>query len=179
MSFITAGKFKGARLKRPMDRGVRATQQKVREAVFNIIGDRVDDGHFVDVCCGSGAMGLEALSRGAGHVTFIDIDIQLAKTNYKGLSGAPPVTILKGDAADCVRRITTPINGLFMDPPWEKHELYEAALKAIFESDILAPGAVLVIEHFKKNIMTDYLPSNMTHKLYKYGDTHLTVGIKG
>ncbi|NBV83161.1 16S rRNA (guanine(966)-N(2))-methyltransferase RsmD, partial [bacterium] len=75
---IAAGVLKGFPIVYPRNRAFRPTQEKVRAAVFNIIQDRLSGAEFLDLCCGTGAMGLEALSRGAQSITLVDMDVRYA-----------------------------------------------------------------------------------------------------
>src|ERR671910_1693104 len=69
---VIAGKFRGRNLKSPPSLRVRPTSDRLRETLFNVIAPRIEGARFLDLCAGSGAVGIEALSRGAGHATFVD-----------------------------------------------------------------------------------------------------------
>src|SRR5215467_15949197 len=88
---VIAGKFKGRNLKSPPSMDVRPTSDRLRETLFNVIASRVPDSRFLDFCAGSGAVGIEALSRGAAHATFVDRSrrsCQLIEANLN-LCGVP------------------------------------------------------------------------------------------
>jgi len=168
---IIAGKFKGRRLKHPKQRELRPTQQRVKEALFSIIQAALPGAKFLDLCCGSGGIGIEALSRGAGRVVFVDLDIRLVKENLRGVEGNADVH--RRDVVKYLQKTSDQFDIVFLDPPWNDTSLYEAALKAIFEFDILAQAAWLICEHRSNQDVSKWLPGHPV--FYRYGDTKLTV----
>ena len=143
---ITTGIYKGRALAVPPGDRIRPTSDRMRQAIFNILlqyglpaGARVIDGF-----CGSGALGLEALSRGAAHVTFIDTDTACCAANVATLKAQDRARIIRRDvrepgAADGAADL------LFLDPPYGCG-LLAPALTALAENGWLAPGAVCVSE---------------------------------
>ena len=104
---VIAGRFKGRRLKAPSWDGLRPTSDKLRETLFNILAPRVEGARVLDGFAGTGAVGIEALSRGAGHVTFIERDRRasaLIKANLTLCGGKQGYTIECGDFAPALRR---------------------------------------------------------------------------
>lgn len=155
MTRIIGGKHRGRALKVPVA-GVRPTAERAREALFNILEHGIDwpgfEGEFVfDVFAGSGACGLEALSRGATHATFVDIDgavLQTIRRNATAMGEARTVTMLKLDATRlAVPPATTAAPGVlaFLDPPYESG-LATSALHLLAARHWLAPGGVAVVE---------------------------------
>jgi 16S rRNA (guanine966-N2)-methyltransferase len=169
---IIAGQYKGKNLKYPKNHSFRPTQSKVKEALFNIIQDRVGDSVFLDLFCGTGAIGLEALSRGARKVVFSDENTQLLKQNLQGI---PPecYQVVAGDIKKFFKFNQEKFNIIFLDPPWKEASLYEYTLKAIFEFDILETG-LIICEHYKKIEVKNSFPAGKV-RTYKYGSTYLTV----
>ncbi len=151
---ITSGQFKGRILKAPAGAHVRPTADKVRQAIFNIL---LQYGHpngsvVLDAFCGSGALGIEALSRGAAHCTMMDIDrasIQQARANIDMLGlDDQTVRLLRADAthAPDIRTGGTPAPDLiFLDPPYRKG-LIAPALFSLKKGGWIADDAIIVAE---------------------------------
>jgi len=171
---IVAGKYKGKRLHYGGD--VRATSEKVRAAIFDIIGDRILDASFLDLCAGTGAMGIEALSRGAKRAVFVDVDVRLLKENFAALKlQSPEAEIWRGSADRCIRRLSqTPFDFIFLDPPWTHSTLYKDVLKGISQSDILSAHGFGIVEAYKKFDLS--LPKELAlQSTYRYGDTQVII----
>src|SRR5437870_8031751 len=105
---IIAGKYRGRRLKSPPSFQTRPTSDRLRETLFNIIVPRIEGARFLDLCAGSGAVGIEALSRGAAHVTFVDQSRKmcaLIEANLRGLNvDEDEIDVVAGEAAEFLRR---------------------------------------------------------------------------
>ena len=154
---VAGGKYGGRALVTPDDLRVRPTSDKVRQALFNILAHR-DFGDFtlegaraIDLFAGTGALGLEALSRGARFCLFVDDDTDsraLVRQNVESLGLTGISKIWRRDAADLGPMNTGsggPFDLAFLDPPYRKG-LADAALKSLRDGAWLAPGAVLVVE---------------------------------
>ena len=142
---LTGGLDRGRRLFVPRGSRTRPTAAKVREAIFNILGP--PPGPVLDLYAGSGALGLEALSRGAAHATFLDNDanaIRLIGENVRKLGEAASAKVIRADA-------TRPPPGreacdlLFLDPPYRSGEA-TPALAALASAGWVAPGAIITVE---------------------------------
>ncbi|HYM00263.1 MAG TPA: 16S rRNA (guanine(966)-N(2))-methyltransferase RsmD [Blastocatellia bacterium] len=164
---IIAGKYKGRQLKSVPGLDVRPTSDRLRETLFDILGQRLDGKSFLDVCAGSGAVGIEALSRGAKSVTFIE---QLRKAsavireNLQVVSAEREAKVLVGDAAPLLERLDQEsgrFDVIFCDPPYAS-PIYRDVMNRISSSSLLAEGGVLVVEHRAKT------PPNA-----EYGDLRL------
>ena len=121
---VIAGEFKGRRLKTPSWEGVRPTSDKLRETLFNIVAARIDGARFADVYSGTGAVGIEALSRGASHVTFVEKDRRAAAliaANLAVCGVQQGYTIECGDAAAVLRRLpeADTFDLVLLDPPYD------------------------------------------------------------
>lgn len=150
---ITAGLYRNRILKVPEGLGVRPTTDKVRQAIFNILqADNLPrDAVVIDGFCGSGSLGLEALSRGAAHVTFIEADkahLSFTQDNAKGIKVQDQCTFILQD----VRKITAlpskqvAADLVFLDPPY-RQDLLPDSLNRLAQYGWLAPEATLVCEH--------------------------------
>lgn len=150
---IIAGKYKGRRLFTPESDDIRPTSDRARESIFNLImhgqyaGNDVIGAHVVDLCCGTGALGLEALSRGAAKATFVDQDkrsLELAKQNVTHCGANAQSHFLQADAAR-LPATTVPANLILMDAPYAA-PLLAPAYGALKNGGWFAPGALIVAE---------------------------------
>lgn len=150
---VIAGSLKGRRLETPTWEGLRPTSDRLRETLFNVLAPRLDGARVLDAYAGTGAVGIEALSRGAAHVTFVEQDRraqQLIETNLQrsGVAGSPALgdryAIIRAGFKVAARQLDTPFDILFLDPPYGAAELAEALTIA---APLAAAGALVVIEH--------------------------------
>ena len=149
---IVAGAFRGRRLAAPRGRDVRPTSDRVREAVFSILGP-LDGMLVLDLFAGTGAMGLEAISRGAAGATFVEIDRQALEVVRRNIDatvseGTHDIDVIKGDGPRVVRSLALVerrFDLVFFDPPYDTTgELVEAAGDSL--PTVCAPGARVVLE---------------------------------
>ena len=172
---IVGGTLGGRVLKAPAGHATRPTSEKVREAIFNILGD-VQGAHVLDVFAGSGAIGIEALSRGAEHATFVDHDrnaVQILRKNLAELALDSRATVIAQDATAAVKRAPpTPWRFVFVDPPYASDLATRAVLALPATS--LTPDARVVIEHDRRHVPPDTLGSLIRTDERRYGDTLLS-----
>jgi 16S rRNA (guanine966-N2)-methyltransferase len=148
---IIAGSRKGARIFAPKGSDTRPTADRVREAAFNLIGPgRVEDANVLDLFAGSGAMGLEALSRGAAHATFVESDREACRAINRNLDrlALEGATVLCQDALGALRvdvRSRTRYDLVLVDPPYRRFSSLQNALIQHLP-EILAPGGLLLVE---------------------------------
>jgi 16S rRNA (guanine966-N2)-methyltransferase len=148
---IISGSRKGSRIFAPKGRETRPTGDRVREAAFNLIGPGfVEGGKVLDLFAGSGAMGLEALSRGAAHATFVESDRDACRTINRNLDklGLEGATVLCQDALTALRndaRAGTRYDLVLVDPPYKRFSSLQNALIQHLP-EILAPDGLLVVE---------------------------------
>lgn len=144
---IIAGEFRGRQLKPPSDRRVRPTADRVREAWFSILGADLHGARVVDLFAGSGALGLEALSRGAEHVTLVELgkpSLAVLRENVSQLDVEDRVTIVRGDASRfAASRAIQAFDIAFADPPYRTGQAERLA--QVFRLHPFA--AILGIEH--------------------------------
>ncbi|MSR07647.1 MAG: 16S rRNA (guanine(966)-N(2))-methyltransferase RsmD [Gemmatimonadetes bacterium] len=164
---IIAGEFRGRTLKPPSDKRTRPTADRVREAWFSILAGEIPGATVLDLFAGSGALGLEALSRGASHVEFVEISrasLTALRANVAALDAEARVTIHKADALRFVERLPVGAFGVALaDPPYDTAQALE-----IVEAFRLRPFATLLgVEHRSST----QLPGDETRR---YGDTALT-----
>ncbi len=152
---IDSGKFKGRRLQENKYDHIRPTTDKVRQALFTKLQFFLPQTTVLDLFCGTGAMGIEALSRGASEVDFVDKNfrsVQMTKSNLKALGIDSKV--FKCDALNFLERIGRQYDLIILDPPY-KSGLYEKVLEKIFERNLLADNGIIVCEHSKEDLF-DY-----------------------
>ena len=150
---IVGGRHKGRPLAAPAGRNTRPTSDRAREAMFNVLehgvpGHGLADAHVIDVFAGTGALGLEALSRGARHATFVETNRGALKTlaaNIETLGEQARATVLSIKATNLPPSQSGPASYVFLDAPYEKG-LSAPALETLKDTGWLAPGAVILVE---------------------------------
>lgn len=170
---IVGGSLGGRVLRAPGGAATRPTSEKVREAVFNIIGSVAGD-RVLDLFAGSGALGIEALSRGAAHATFVDAArpaLIAIRGNLRELGLDDRASVVAGDAVVSAARHApdAPWRLVFVDPPYRSDLATRAVLALPCER--LAAGAMVVIEHDRRNAPPDALGSLLRTDQRRYGDT--------
>lgn len=145
---IIAGTFRGRKLKAPAWEGLRPTSDRLRETLFDILGASIQGARVLDGFAGTGANGIEALSRGAAHVTFIENDpraVKLIEENLRPLGVDDSCrAIIRAGFADAARRLAgTAFDLVLLDPPYAAPAVHTLEAAA----PLVAPGARLVIEH--------------------------------
>ena len=155
---VISGKYKGKKLNSPIGNDVRPTGDKVKESVFDVIQFDVAGCRFLDLFCGSGAMGIEALSRGAEYVTFADISrdsIALTQSNLKGIDGN--YKVLNREFADALNTADGKWDFIFVDPPYKRNYI-ENICNTVLKKNMLAEGGYIIYEHSDSNYV---LPDGM------------------
>jgi len=174
---VIAGSARGTKLKAPKGLSVRPTADRVKEALFNIINARVIDCVFIDLFAGSGAVGIEALSRGAKNAVFVDhnrVNIALIKDNLEKTRLAERARLLCSDAGKAIDSLAAEnfkADLFFIDPPYDLANV-ELLVSRIFAKDLVSPTGLVVVEHSAKNLI--WAESFPGYRQKKYGDTSLT-----
>ena len=171
---IIAGLYKGRNLKSPPSMKVRPTSDRLRETLFNVIAPRIEDTRFLDLCAGSGAVGIEALSRGARYATFVDRSrrsCQLIEANVE-LCRIPEEQqeIYCSEANEFLRQTEDSWDLIYFDPPYK--EDYLKTLELIGSKNLLRD--LLVVEHHHKNPLPDTVGSLRRTRVLKQGDSALS-----
>ena len=183
---VVAGKFKGRRLKTIKGSEVRPTADRVKESLFRIFGEQVVEADFLDLCAGTGNIGLEALSQGAKSITFVDSNypcIRIIESNLEmcGFDRKhPQVRLIHLDARKALAWLgkrEAKFDLIYFDPPYAS-KIHESCLRQIAEGGLLSPTGVLVIEHrkVKEADWTEYLILDelVLSRQERYGDTMLS-----
>lgn len=177
---IISGEYRGRILKSPADLKTRPTSDRLRETLFNILNPKISDAtRFLDLCAGTGAVGIEAVSRGAGFVTFVDKSNRacaLIEENLDLLKIPEEQTeIFRSPAEKFVAREHQKVWDIaFYDPPYRENYrqfLFEFAANA---SSLLSEDGVLIVEHHAKTILPDALGDIRRRRVTKQGETHLS-----
>jgi 16S rRNA (guanine966-N2)-methyltransferase len=175
---IVAGLYGGRRLNVPKDNAIRPTSDKVRGAIFNALVSQgcVEDARVLDCFAGSGALGLEALSRGAQHCTFIDISkhsLALARENAEllGAQGHADFMIKDATKLEPLRTGGEKYDLVFLDPPYRK-SMVEPVLSRLADGGWLAPHARIVVE-CEAELTAQWAGSFSVHGTKTYGDTQV------
>jgi 16S rRNA (guanine966-N2)-methyltransferase len=171
---VTGGTGRGRRLKVPTGSSVRPTSDKVKQALFNILGDRVDGSAFLDLFAGAGGIGIEALSRGAERVVFVDASRDSQNSikqnlDQTGFGGRAEVVLSK--AASFLEKPSGPYDIVFLDPPYADE--MAPLLEQVGQAGILKPDSVIIAEHFKKQPSPERAGNLLLYRQAKYGDTVL------
>lgn len=159
---------------------LRPTSSKVRESVFNIIGSLIVDAKFIDLYAGTGAVGIEALSRGASTVFFVEADRKRTEQIEKMLKDcgySSKADIIKGEASAFITKAVKEglkFDIIFLDPPYHSGEL-ERILPQLSGGEMLNDEGIVIAEHLSKKKLPDEIGNFVQKKAYKYGDTMLTL----
>ena len=172
---VIAGRFGGRRLQAPPGAATRPTSDRVREALFSILGRRVEDAAVLDLFAGSGALGLEALSRGAARVTFVDsapAALRALRANLAALGA--DAEVVRADALKWLRAASgreRQYSLVFLDPPYRRAEALGALLSDALPA-VLAPDALVVSESDRRTPLELTIPIIDERR---YGDTLIRI----
>ena len=175
---VIAGSHRGRRLSGPEGTSLRPTSDKVRQAIFSILGTQVSGGRFLDLYAGTGAVGIEALSRGAAAATFVESDPKAVKLLQKNLQICqlldqaqvhlgPTAAFL--DQKDCW---DSPYDILFADPPYAALDELEVMIHS-WRPGLLSDHATVIIEHDSRTELPASIDRASLVRRYVYGDTAL------
>ena len=169
---IAGGRDKGKRIK-VSRKGIRPTKGIVREAIFNIIRTRIHDAEVLDIFAGSGALGMEAVSRGARSCVFVERKPKILMQNIKDFSLANKTKVIKSDFRTGCRGIRgRRFDVIFLDPPYNKNYV-EKTIKLISQYNLLKENGIIVAEHCPEEEFE--IPENLLRIKEKlYGDTAVT-----
>lgn len=176
---VVAGEYGGRRLKAVPGMKTRPTTDKVKEAMFNIIGPYLDGGQVLDLFAGSGGLSIEAVSRGADHATLVDRQYQAIKTIHENLSVTKEedkFTVLKGDAHKMLNKLAKQEQGfdyVFLDPPYKKQQILEL-MEQLKKLGLLNTDALIICETDQVADLPEELADFELIKKADYGITELT-----
>jgi 16S rRNA (guanine966-N2)-methyltransferase len=180
---VIAGTYRSRQLTAPRGMKTRPTSDRLRETLFNILAPRLEGCRFVDLYAGTGAVGIEAISRGASHVWFAEnAEPALAslRQNLTALKIGRVFTLEDRGVGAMLQRLSKlsePVDIVFLDPPYEAEEEYAGTLNffgSVRGREILAPDAVVVAEHSSKAKLASRYGALENTRLLKQGDAALS-----
>ena len=178
---IIAGQYRGRRLKSPPSAQTRPTSDRLRETLFNVLAPRIKGARLLDLCAGTGAVGIEALSRGSRHVTFVDQSRKMcglieANTSALGIE-EQEFEIVNAEASDYLRRHAKkergPFDIIFFDPPYAA-DYSLVNLVSDTGGQLLTDDGVVIVEHYKKTDLPEAFGTLRRFRTLKQGDSVLS-----
>jgi 16S rRNA (guanine966-N2)-methyltransferase len=176
---VIAGKYRSRLLKTPGFLGIRPTSDRLRETLFNILGPSVEDSLFIDLYAGTGAVGIEAVSRGAREVFFIDRDpdcISLVRQNLESLDIRTGVEVISANALRGLDKLAARhliADFIFFDPPYADAG-YSDLLEFLDASHLVAPRGIVIAEHSSKLDLPERFDRLERTRLLEQGDAALS-----
>jgi len=177
---IIGGRLKGRKLEKIRGTGIRPTADRLREAIFNILGRRVQGKMILDLFAGTGALGIEALSRGAERAVFVDNhpgSTALIRKNLKICRMEDRSSVIKwnvGRNLNCLKPKRKTFDLAFMDPPYDGC-LIPSTLVNLHHSCSLADGAWILVEHAMSEPLPKQLPDMVVYDQRRYGKTLVSI----
>jgi 16S rRNA (guanine966-N2)-methyltransferase len=178
---VIAGSFRSRTLHTPAGLATRPTSDRLRETLFNVLAPRIQGAAFLDLYTGSGAVGIEALSRGAARVVFVErapAAIRVLRANLEGLGLTEGYRIAAGSVGGYLRNAegSPPFDVVFLDPPYDAAREYAATLELLGgpAAGLLAAGAMVIAEHRRKEALEDRYGDLNRTRLLKQGDAALS-----
>jgi 16S rRNA (guanine966-N2)-methyltransferase len=177
---VIAGKFKSRRLRTLRGMSLRPTSDRLRETLFDILDGSVRDSIFIDLFAGTGAVGIEAISRGARCVVFVEKHapaVRLIRDNLKSLGVASEAEVLPIDAMRALETLSIrrePVDFIFLDPPYAQARDYSQVLEFIGANEMLSAMGLVIAEHAKKLDLPLFAEALERIRLVAQGDSALS-----
>jgi 16S rRNA (guanine(966)-N(2))-methyltransferase RsmD len=155
----------------------RPTSDRLRETLFNVLSPRIAEARFLDLYAGSGAVGIEALSRGAAEAVFVEKSpavVKVIRENLEKLGLRDRAKVHAAGVGTFLRSSTGVFDLVFLDPPYGAEEEYAATLGLLGESAVLAEGSVVVAEHRRKDRLEERFGSLVRTRVLEQGDSGLS-----
>ena len=180
---VIAGEFRSRRLETPRGMATRPTSDKLRETLFNVLGPSVRGAKFVDLYGGSGAVGIEAISRGAEFVWFAEKAapaVAAMRANLRALKIGGGYALEDRSVAKLLasleKRARAEVDMVFLDPPYEAAEEYARTMEffGAHASEVLSEGAVVIAEHARKQALAERYGRLMRVRVLEQGDAALS-----
>ena len=177
---VIAGKYRSQPLASPKGRDTRPTSDRLRETLFNVIAPHIQGAIFADLFAGTGAVGIEALSRGAGHVYFAEnakIPLQTLRHNLDRLQIRDQAIVESAGAMPLLRRLVKEeihLDLIFLDPPYKDQLAYETVLRFLAEQPILHVDAIVVVEHSRRYSLPNLNIQLQPYRRIEQGEAALT-----
>jgi 16S rRNA (guanine(966)-N(2))-methyltransferase RsmD len=179
---IIAGRLRSRALEAPAGLATRPTSDRLRETLFNVLAPRIESANFLDLYAGSGAVGMEALSRGAAQVMFVErapAALKVLRANLERLGLTAGFHLHAGSVRSYLkqaRRDATGFDVVFLDPPYDAAEEYAATLGLLggAAAGLLAEGALVIAEHRRKEKLEENYGGLKRTRLLEQGDAALS-----
>jgi 16S rRNA (guanine966-N2)-methyltransferase len=177
---VIAGKYRSQPLASPKGSDTRPTSDRLRETLFNVIALQIQDAVFADLFAGTGAVGIEAISRGARRVFFAEnakIPLQTLRHNLKRLEIGDQAIVEPGGCMPLLRRLLhqgVTLDLIFLDPPYKDQLAYETVLGFLAEHSILHADAIVVVEHSRRIRLPDLNIRLQPYRRIEQGEAALT-----
>ncbi|MBB6675497.1 16S rRNA (guanine(966)-N(2))-methyltransferase RsmD [Cohnella nanjingensis] len=177
---VISGDARGRALKAVPGQSTRPTTDKVKEALFSMIGPYFDGERVLDLFAGTGGLGIEALSRGAGEAVFIDANprsIEVVRANLEATRLTEKARVYRNDAKKAIKLLEQkgePFDLIFLDPPYALKDC-DALLLDLLERGLAAPDAVAVVEHESSFDYGDRIGPFERRRLAQYGETAVSI----
>ena len=177
---IIAGKARGRSLRAPPHTSVRPTSDRVRETLFNVLGQWLEGERVLDLYAGAGGLGLEAISRGAGHCTFVEQDrvtMAALAENARSVGVSGQCTTLLRSVDRALKQLAASgavFELIFADPPYALHQL-AGLLEQLDRDGLVAPGGRVVVEHEKRELLPEAVGRLRRCDERRFGDTVLSI----
>ncbi len=177
---VIAGKFRSRRLKSPPSLRVRPTSDRLRETLFNVLGPTVEDSLFFDLYAGTGAIGIEAISRGARAVIFVESHANAAsliRDNLAALGVHEGAEVIQAPAMRGLEKLAARhllADFIFLDPPYNEPDEYTQTLEFLDASHLVAPEGIVIAEHRRQMDLPDRFVRLERTRLLEQGDAALS-----
>lgn len=177
---IISGIYRGLRLRTLKGGNLRPTSDQLRETLFDVLGPRVEGSVFLDAYAGTGAVGLEALSRGAREVVFIEHHrpaVELIRKNLAALGIDSGYHLIARQTLTALERLAEEgehFDTVFLDPPYDEIREYHHVLRQLGRSPLLLPASVVVAEHSRHCLLEDLYGNLARTRLLRHGDAQLS-----
>jgi len=178
---IIAGTFRSRILKSLKGLALRPTSDYLRETLFNVLGPGIAGSRFLDLYAGTGAVGIEALSRGAVETVFVENHAAAAKLireNLASLKITSGVQVIAADVAPALAKLAmrprAPFDCVFLDPPYAAESEYETTLNILGISALVSPSSIVIAEHRKSFEMPENFSCLERYRVLKQGDAVLS-----
>jgi 16S rRNA (guanine966-N2)-methyltransferase len=177
---VIAGKYRSRVLKGPGAQRLRPTSDRLRETLFNVLGPSLEDSLFIDLFAGTGAVGIEAISRGARETIFVESNpkaARLIRENLNILEIRQVAELIEAPALRGLERMATRhllADFLFLDPPYEKTTEYLEVLEFLDASHLIAPRGIVIVEHYWKTELPEFLTRLECTRRIEQGDAILS-----
>jgi 16S rRNA (guanine966-N2)-methyltransferase len=181
---IIAGTYRSRILKSPKGQALRPTSDRLRETLFNVLGPAIDGARFIDVFAGTGAVGIEAFSRGAAEVVFIENHAPAAtliRRNLESLNIRAGATVAVSDALHALEKLAAKhrpgqptYDFVFIDPPYAAAQEYTQVLRFLGDASFLSPAVRIIVEHRRTFELPESSGNLRRARVLRQGDATLT-----